>query len=175
MFAYPKQAKFNRVVPKNKIYVHAKPSKRVRELFVSEVGEKLAGGVLQRQDLEICEGGVHEKGEIWKLKGLECQPDQIGNEVEVGIVAEQGEIEFRRERGNPEVVSGDGSATGFKVKPKVGVVVGRGVRGRMDFSERQVLSQLLLVAPPVGGLADAVVVFSQNNCRDYQSRGLSKR
>lgn len=41
MFAYPKQAEFNRVVPKNKIYTHAKPSKRVRELFVSEVGEIL--------------------------------------------------------------------------------------------------------------------------------------
>src|ERR1700730_16373507 len=41
MFAYPKQAEVNRVVPKNKIYAHAKPSKRVRELFVSEVGEIL--------------------------------------------------------------------------------------------------------------------------------------
>ena len=41
MFAYPKQAEFNRVVPKNKIYAHAKPSKRVRELLVSEVGEIL--------------------------------------------------------------------------------------------------------------------------------------
>ena len=41
MFTYPKQSEFNRVVPKNKIYAHAKPSKRVRELFVSEVGEIL--------------------------------------------------------------------------------------------------------------------------------------
>lgn len=41
MFAYPKQAEVNRVVPKNKIYAHAKPSKRVKELFVSEVGEIL--------------------------------------------------------------------------------------------------------------------------------------
>jgi len=41
MFAYPKQAEVNRVVPKNKIYAHAKPSKRVRELFVSEVDEIL--------------------------------------------------------------------------------------------------------------------------------------
>jgi len=41
MFAYPKQAEFNRVVPKNKIYAHAKASKRVRELFVAEVGEIL--------------------------------------------------------------------------------------------------------------------------------------
>src|ERR1700682_6300270 len=41
MFAYPKQAEVNRVVPKSKIYAHAKPSTRVRELFVSEVGEIL--------------------------------------------------------------------------------------------------------------------------------------
>jgi len=41
MFAYPKQAEVNRVVPKSKIYAHAKPSKRVRELFVSEVDEIL--------------------------------------------------------------------------------------------------------------------------------------
>jgi hypothetical protein len=39
MFAYPKQAEFNRVVPKNKIYAHAKPSKRIKELFVAQVGE----------------------------------------------------------------------------------------------------------------------------------------
>lgn len=39
MFAYPKQAEFNRVVPKNKIYTHAKVSKRIKELFVSQVDE----------------------------------------------------------------------------------------------------------------------------------------
>ena len=39
MFAYPKLAEFNRAVPKAKIYAHAKPSKRVKELFVAQVGE----------------------------------------------------------------------------------------------------------------------------------------
>lgn len=39
MFAYPKQAEFNRVVPKNKIYAHAKVSKRIKELFVAQVDE----------------------------------------------------------------------------------------------------------------------------------------
>ena len=39
MFAYPKQAEFNRVVAKTKIYAHAKPSKRVKEMFVAQVGE----------------------------------------------------------------------------------------------------------------------------------------
>ena len=41
MFAYPKKAEFNRVVPKTKIYAHAKPSKWIKELFVAQVGEIL--------------------------------------------------------------------------------------------------------------------------------------
>ena len=39
MFSYPKQTEFNRVVPKTKIYAHTRVSKRVKELFVSQVGE----------------------------------------------------------------------------------------------------------------------------------------
>src|SRR5262245_38083773 len=39
MFAYPKQARLNRVVPKNKIYAHAQPGKQVKELFVAQVDE----------------------------------------------------------------------------------------------------------------------------------------
>ena len=39
MFAYPKQAEFNRLVPKTKIYAHAKASKRLKELFAKQVGE----------------------------------------------------------------------------------------------------------------------------------------
>lgn len=41
MFAYPKQAEFNRPVPKTKIYAHARPTKRLKELFVAQVGEIL--------------------------------------------------------------------------------------------------------------------------------------
>ncbi len=39
LFAYPKQAAFQRVLPKSKIYEHAKPSRAVRERFVAEVGQ----------------------------------------------------------------------------------------------------------------------------------------
>ena len=39
MFAYPKQAEINRVVPKTKIYAHAKVSKRIKDLFVKQVDE----------------------------------------------------------------------------------------------------------------------------------------
>lgn len=41
MFSYPKQAEFNRPVSKTKIYAHARPSKRVKEFFVAQVGEIL--------------------------------------------------------------------------------------------------------------------------------------
>lgn len=39
MFAYPRQAEFNRVLPKSKIYAHAKPGRVVKDLFVSQIGE----------------------------------------------------------------------------------------------------------------------------------------
>jgi hypothetical protein len=39
MYQFPKQAEFNKVLPKSKIYSHAKPGRGVRELFVSEINE----------------------------------------------------------------------------------------------------------------------------------------
>ena len=39
LFAYPKQAEFNRVLPKSKIYEHGKPSRAVRDCFVSQVNQ----------------------------------------------------------------------------------------------------------------------------------------
>jgi hypothetical protein len=39
VFLYPEQTKFGRVLPKNKVYGHAKPSRAVRQRFVDEVGE----------------------------------------------------------------------------------------------------------------------------------------
>jgi len=39
MFLYPEHAKVERVLPKNKIYGHAQPSRAIRQRFVSEVEE----------------------------------------------------------------------------------------------------------------------------------------
>ncbi len=39
IFTYPQQALFNRPVPKNKIYAHAKPRKSVKDKFVTQVSE----------------------------------------------------------------------------------------------------------------------------------------
>ena len=38
LFAYPKQAEFGRVLPKNKIYEHSGANTRLKDLFVEQVG-----------------------------------------------------------------------------------------------------------------------------------------
>lgn len=61
MFAYPKQAEINRVVPKNKIYAHARVSKRVKELFVSQVGEILWKYKLSPETINLpARNGINE-------------------------------------------------------------------------------------------------------------------
>jgi len=39
MFTYPAKAAFNRVLPKTKIYANAKPSKSIKDKFVSQISE----------------------------------------------------------------------------------------------------------------------------------------
>ncbi len=39
LFAWPKQAEFNRVLPKSKIYEHTRPSRTIRERFIHEVDQ----------------------------------------------------------------------------------------------------------------------------------------
>lgn len=39
MYKFPKQAQFDKVLPKSKIYGHAKPSRAVKERFVSQISE----------------------------------------------------------------------------------------------------------------------------------------
>jgi Domain of unknown function (DUF4391) len=61
MFAYPKQAELNRVVPKNKIYAHTQPSKRIKELFVAQVGEILWKYKLSPETINLpARNGINE-------------------------------------------------------------------------------------------------------------------
>ena len=65
MFAYPKQAEFNRPVPKNKIYGYAKPTRAIRERFVSQVSEivwkyKLAPETVNLPARNQAKTSVHE-------------------------------------------------------------------------------------------------------------------
>lgn len=61
MFTYPKQAEFNRTVPKTKIYAHANCSKRLKELFVSQVGEIIWKFKLAPETINLpARNGIHE-------------------------------------------------------------------------------------------------------------------
>ena len=61
MFAYPKQAEFNRVVPKAKIYAHTKVSRRIRECFVTQVDEILWKYKLAPETINLpARNGIHE-------------------------------------------------------------------------------------------------------------------
>ena len=61
MFAYPKQAEINRVVPKAKIYAHARVSQRIKELFVTQVGEILWKYKLSPETINLpARNGINE-------------------------------------------------------------------------------------------------------------------
>lgn len=61
MFIYPKQAEFNRVVPKGKIYEHAKASKRLKQLFVDQVDEIIWKYKLSPETINLpASGSIHE-------------------------------------------------------------------------------------------------------------------
>jgi hypothetical protein len=61
MFAYPRQAEFNRVVPKTKIYAHAKVSRRIREYFVTQVDEIMWKYKLAPETINLpARNGIHE-------------------------------------------------------------------------------------------------------------------
>ena len=61
MFDYPKQAEFNRIVPKSKIYNFAKPNRAVRDRFVSQVAEIVWAYKLSPETINLpSKQGIHE-------------------------------------------------------------------------------------------------------------------
>ena len=53
MFAFPPQTAFGKPVPKSRIYTHAVPSRRVRDLFVSQLAEILWAYKLSPETLRL--------------------------------------------------------------------------------------------------------------------------
>lgn len=67
MFAYPKQAEFNRPVPKSKVYAHARVSRRLKELFVAQVGEILWKYKLSPETINLPARRGIEEIEVFEL------------------------------------------------------------------------------------------------------------
>ena len=75
MFHYPPQTLFNRVLPKSKIYAHAKPGRAVKELFVSRIGEIVWKHKLSPETLKLpARRGITEI-QVFEvaLKSEECE------------------------------------------------------------------------------------------------------
>ncbi|MEI7909440.1 MAG: DUF4391 domain-containing protein [Verrucomicrobiota bacterium] len=53
MFTFPPQTAFGKTIPKSRIYAHAPPSRRVRELFVSQLSEIVWAHKLSPETLHL--------------------------------------------------------------------------------------------------------------------------
>jgi Domain of unknown function (DUF4391) len=79
MFVYPKQAEFNRVVPKNKIYTHGRVSKRIKGLFVAQVGEILWRYKLSPETINLPTRNGIKEIQVFEiiLKETDLDPDVL--------------------------------------------------------------------------------------------------
>lgn len=79
MFIYPKQAEFNRVVPKGKIYEHAKASKRLKQLFVDQVEEIIWKYKLSPETTNLPASGSINEIQVFeiRLRTREFEPDLL--------------------------------------------------------------------------------------------------
>jgi Domain of unknown function (DUF4391) len=79
MFAYPQQAEVNGPVPKNKIYAHAKPSRSIRNRFVSQVAEIIWKYKLAPETINVPAKGIAQEIQVFEvaLKGRELAEDVL--------------------------------------------------------------------------------------------------
>lgn len=67
LFDYPKQAKFGRIVAKNKIYERVKPNRKIQEAFVSQVGKIIWKYKLAPKTTNLPETGKVKEIEVFEL------------------------------------------------------------------------------------------------------------
>ena len=79
MFVYPQQAEFNRVVPKSKIYEHAKASKRLKQLFVDQVEEIIWKYKISPETINLPASGGIDEIQVFeiRLRTSEFEPDLL--------------------------------------------------------------------------------------------------
>lgn len=79
MFAYPQQAEVNRPVPKNKIYAYAKPSRSIRDRFVSQVAEIIWKYKLAPETVNLPAKGIAQEIQVFEvaLKGRDLAEDVL--------------------------------------------------------------------------------------------------
>lgn len=79
MFAYPQKALFGRVLPKNTIYAHARPSAALKELFVRQVEQIVWQYKLAPETINIAGTAAVPEIQVFRitLKENELKPDVL--------------------------------------------------------------------------------------------------
>src|SRR5687767_11016022 len=78
MFQFPKQAEFNRVVPKSKIYAFAKPTRSLKDHFVSAIQDIVRKYKLAPETVNLpSRHGIHEI----QVFDLVLKVEDLGDEV----------------------------------------------------------------------------------------------
>jgi hypothetical protein len=78
LFSFPKQAEFGKVIPKSKIYEHTKPSKSLKEKFVSELDHITWLFKLSPETLRLpARGGISEI----QIFGLTLKKEEVSEQV----------------------------------------------------------------------------------------------
>lgn len=78
MFDYPPHAAVNRPLPKSKIYAHAKPTRRIQNLFVDEVDQLVWKYKLSSETINLpASTGVQEI----QIFGIQLRTEELSQEV----------------------------------------------------------------------------------------------
>ena len=68
MFAYPEKAAFNKVLPKNLIYKQARPTKKVKDLFVAQVQEMVWKYKLSPDTVNLPKKGGYSEIQVFEVQ-----------------------------------------------------------------------------------------------------------
>lgn len=82
LFDYPKQAEFGRIVAKNKIYDRVKPSRKMQDAFVSQIGKIIWKYKLAPKTTNLPETAKVKEIEVFELAlKLDKQADSIDKNI----------------------------------------------------------------------------------------------
>ncbi len=83
LFDYPQQAKFGRIVAKNKIYAQVKPSRKIQNVFVSQVSKILWQYKLSPKTTNLSETDKVKEIEVFEIA---LKPDRQTKSIDKNIL-----------------------------------------------------------------------------------------
>lgn len=81
LFQYPQQAAFDRTLPKNKIYAHAKPSRRLQQRFTDDVAQIVWKYKLAPETIHLPARSDIEEIQVFSVSLKEPAEDELTEDV----------------------------------------------------------------------------------------------